>query len=308
MDASSGYSQYSNIITPQFGQQLIARSYCSLVTPDITTTDYAGDLVKQGAQITFFKEPEVEIFSYEKGANLKSQDLESSATTMSVDRALYYNVRLDRIDEKQISFIDTWVNSFLKRATYNIQRIIDPEVLMRMSVEAAPTNKGNNAGKFSQSQDLGVVGAPIDITAANIVDMLSRLQVVLTETCRWEDGNMFICLPNVARNAFMASDLKPAYLTGMSASPILNGKLPNVIMGFNVYFTDMTPMIHDENTNKNAYYIVAGHNRATGFVQQLEEHEIISRENTFGKYYRGLVVYGHKPFIPDALAVMYASF
>jgi hypothetical protein len=106
----------------------------------------------------------------------------------------------------------------------------------------------------------------------------------------------------------MASDLKAAYLTGMSQSPILNGKFPLQIMGFDMYFTDQVPKVQDVATNKTAYWIVAGNKKATGFAQQLEDHEIITMEHSFGKFYRGLWVYGHKPFLKDALAALYATF
>lgn len=309
MKSSAGYSQYSDaLITPHFGDRLIARGYCSFVAGDITDTDYAGDLNKSGDQITYFIEPEVSIEEYQKNGTLNPQELESESITMVVDRAKYYNVKLDRIDEKQIAFIDKWVESFLKRADYNMKRLLDPEVLMRMAFETAPTNKGMNAGKESQSQDLGEIGNPVPITAANIIEILTRLDVVLREACRWEDGQMFVILPNVARNALMSSDLKAAYLTGMAQSPILNGKFPLVIMGFNVYFTDQVPTVPDVAVGKTAYWIVAGHKKATGFAQQLEDHEIITMEKSFGKYYRGLWVYGHKPFLKDALAALYCTF
>lgn len=307
--ASAGYSQYADaLITPQFGDRLIARGYCSFVAGDVTDTDYTGSLTKCGDQITYFIEPEVAINEYQKNQVLDPQELESESVSMVVDRAKYYNVKLDRIDEKQICFIDKWVDSFLKRAEYNMKRLLDPEVLMRMALETAPTNKGMGAGKESQSQDLGEIGNPVPITAANVIEVLTRLDVVLREACRWEDGQMFVVLPNVSRNALMASDLKAAYLTGMSQSPILNGKFPMQLMGFDVYFTDQVPHVKDLATNRTAYWIVAGNKKATGFAQQLQDHEIVSMEKSFGKYYRGLWVYGHKPFLRDALAVLYATF
>jgi hypothetical protein len=302
-------SQYSNVlIQPQFGDRLIARSYCSLVAGDITNTDYTGSLTRGGDQITYVFEPEVEIHDYQKNGRLEPQELEGEPITMVIDRAKYYNVKLDRIDEKQITFVNRWVESFLKRADYNMKRLLDPEVLMRMAIEAAPTNKGMNAGRNSQSQDIGEIGNPVPITAANVIEVFTRLDVVLREACRWEDGEMFVVVPNVIRNALMASDLKAAYLTGMSMSPILNGKFPVNILGFDWYFTDQTPMVQDVATNKTAYWIVAGNKKATGFAQQLEDHEIVSMENSFGKFYRGLWVYGHKPFIRDGLAALYGTF
>ncbi|MBN3777438.1 hypothetical protein G3O06_07720 [Burkholderia sp. Ac-20345] len=309
MKSSAGYSQYADVlITPQFGDRLIARGYCSFVVGDITNTDYTGDLNKGGDQITYFIEPEVEINEYQKNGTLQPQELESESVTMVVDRAKYYNVKLDRIDEKQITFIDKWVESFLKRADYNMKRLLDPEVLMRMALETAPTNKGMNAGRESESQDLGEIGNPVPITGANVIEVLTRLDVVLREACRWEDGEMFVVMPNVSRNALMSSDLKAAYLTGMSQSPILNGKFPLQIMGFDMYFTDQVPKVQDIATGKTAYWIVAGNKKATGFAQQLEDHEIITMEHSFGKFYRGLWVYGHKPFLRDALAALYATF
>ncbi|NML34518.1 hypothetical protein [Paraburkholderia antibiotica] len=309
MKSSAGYSQYADVlITPQFGDRLIARGYCAFVAGDVTNTDYTGDLNKGGDQITYFIEPEVEINEYQKNAVLEPQELEAESVTMVIDRAKYYNVKLDRIDEKQITFIDKWVESFLGRAEYNMRRLLDPEVLMRMAFETAPTNKGMNAGKESESQELGEIGNPVPITAANVVEVLTRLDVVLREACRWEDGQMFVVLPNVSRNALMSSDLKAAYLTGMSQSPMLNGKFPVIIMGFEMYFSDQVPKVPDVATGKLAYWIVAGNKKATGFAQQLEDHEIVSMEKSFGKFYRGLWVYGHKPFLRDALAALYCTF
>lgn len=307
--SSAGYSQYSDaLITPKFGTQLVARAYCTMVAGDITNIDYAGELTKCGDQITYFVEPDVTIRDYQKNQVLEPEELESESITMVVDRAKYYNVKLDRIDEKQVCFIDKWKNSFMKRAEYNMKRLLDPEVLMRMAMEADANNKGNSAGKESHSQELGELGNPVPITAANIIEVLTRLDVVLRESCRWEDGQMFVVLPNIARNALMGSDLKAAYLTGNAKSPILNGKFPEQIMGFDIYFSDQVPKVQDMAVNKNAYWIVAGHKKATGFAQQLEEHEIKSMEHSFGKFYRGLWVYGHKPFLRDALAALYATF
>jgi hypothetical protein len=307
--ASAGYSQYADtLITPQFGDRLIARGYCSFVVGDITNTDYTGELKKRGDQITYFLEPEVAIHEYQKGQALDTQELESESITMVIDRAKYYNVNLDRIDEKQIAFTDKWVDSFLKRASDNMKRKIDPEVLMRMALETHPTNKGMRAGKVSGSYELGEIGNPVPITAANVIEILTRLRVVLREADRWEDGNMFIVLPEVSTTALMASDLKAAYLTGMSQSPILNGKFPIQLMGFDVYFSNNVPQVPDLATNTTAHWVVAGNKKATGFAQQLEDHEIITMEKSFGKYYRGLWVYGHKPFLRDALATLYCRF
>ncbi|CAE6958716.1 hypothetical protein [Paraburkholderia domus] len=307
--AAAGYTQYADaLVTPLFGDRLIARAYCEFVCGDITNTDYNGDLTKHGDQITYFIEPEVEVRDYQKNQRLTPQELESETVTMVIDRAKYYNVKLDRIDEKQIAFIDKWVDAFLERASYNVKLQIDPDVLMRMALQAAPFNKGMNAGKQSHSQQLGEYGNPIPVTAANVIEILTRLRIVLREACRWQDGQMFIVLPEAAESALMGSDLKAAYLTGMSQSPILNGKFPLQVMGFTLYFSNNVPCVLDTATNTNAYWIVAGNKKATGFAQQLEEHEIVSMEDSFGKYYRGLWVYGHKPFLRDALAVLYARF
>jgi hypothetical protein len=307
--ASAGYTQYADVlITPLFGDRLIARAYCEFVTGDITNTDYNGDITKHGDQITYFIEPEVEVRDYQKNQRLTPQELESETITMVIDRAKYYNVKLDRIDEKQIAFVDKWVDAFLKRASYNVKLQIDPDVLMRMALQTAACNKGMHAGKISQSQQLGEPGNPLPITAANVIEILTRVRIVLREACRWEDSRMFIVLPEAAESALMGSDLKAAYLTGMAQSPILNGKFPMQVMGFTLYFSNNVPSVWDAATNSNCYWIVAGNKKATGFAQQLEEHEIVSMEDSFGKFYRGLWVYGHKPFLTDALAALYAKF
>ncbi|WP_044977972.1 hypothetical protein [Taylorella asinigenitalis] len=307
LPSAAGYTQYDSLLHPHYSDMMLMRAYCSFVTGDITTVKYTGKLKNCGDQIKFPVQPRVQINDYHKNATLVPQEPEITHKTLVVDQGKYFNIKIDDVDAKQICEFEAFKNSLLESAVLSMKQALDEEVLMKMAMEAHPRNKGMNAGIKSGITNLGEAGNPVQITAANIIDVIGRLRIVLRESCRWQDGKMFIVIPDIFAGALYGSDLKAAYLTGAAKSPILNGKIESQILGFDVYFSNEVPTVHDEAANKTAYWIIAGNRDATGFAQQIDKQDIVPVPNSFGKFYRGLWVYGHKPLIDDGIAALYAT-
>lgn len=306
--AAPGYPQYSNnLISPMFSMDLLELFYCTTIYGEISTTEYSGQLEKCGDQITFWREPEVTIRDYEKGATIIHDTIESEPITMVVDQAKDFSIVISQIDEKQICNWPSWRESFLKRAAYNLSKAIDASLLGEMYLDVDPANAGPNAGVISGSYNLGETGAPASITSSNINQYLTFLHGVLDEQCAPREGR-FVVLPAVGYTTLLNSDLRAAYLTGMDVSPLINGRLPPQVGGFNVFISNNVPIVFDVAVAANCYEIVAGVKMATGFAAQIDQTRVIEDKDSWDRYYQGLAVFGFKELYPKGVAALYARF
>lgn len=300
--AAAGYPQYSNnIITPMFSMDLLERFYCTTVFSDISTTEYSGELQKCGDQITFFREPEVRVREYNKNQRIEHDTIDSEPLTMVIDRALDFSIKMNQIDEEQICNFDRWRESFLRRASYQLARTIDGTVLNSLFLDVSPFNRGANAGVLSRNLNLGTAGAPVVVTTSNIIDTMSKVHQVLDEQCAPREGRYMVVPPSWL-TVLRASDLKSALVTGLGWSPMVNGRLPETVMGFNIL--ESTNLRMDAAGN---YHIISGVKSATAFASQIDKTRVIEDVDDWATYYQGLAVYGFKTVYPDALVDVYAK-
>lgn len=306
--AAAGYPQYSgNIITPLFSMDLLELFYCTSVYGEISTTEYSGELEHYGDQITFWREPEITIRDYEKGGPIVHDTIDSEPVTLVVNQAKNFSIEISQIDEKQIENWPAWREAFLRRGAYKLATNIDATLMANMFANVDPNNQGTAAGVNSHSYNLGTTGAPAPITSTNINQYLTFLQGVLDEQCAPRD-NRFVVLPPVAYTTLLNSDLRASYLTGMDISPLINGRLPPMVAGFNVYVSNFVPQVFDAGAGAFAWEITAGTKMATAFAAQIDRTREIEGPNSWNRYYQGLAVYGFKVLYPKGLAALYATF
>ncbi len=306
--AASGYPQYSgNLITPLFSMQLLERFYCTTVYNEISSTDYVGEIVKCGDQVTFWREPIVRVRDSQKNQTIEHDTLDSSPITMVIDQSKDFSVKISHIDEKQICNWDSWKDGLLKSAARELAKSIDQSLLARMFFDTDPLNRGQNAGADTGTVNLGAAGSPIPVTSANVVEIFSRLHQVLDEQCAPTDDR-FLVLPPAAITVLRNSDLRVAASTGLSWSPMVNGKLPDQVMGFKILQSNNVPRVFDPGVNTWCYNIVAGVKSATAFAAQIERLRVSESVDDWASYYQGLSVYGYKVLYPNAIAALYARF
>lgn len=306
--AAAGYTQYANaLIQPKFAESIIGQVYCESITPRITTGDYTRGVASCGHQIGFLVEPAIQVREHQKNQKLVAQELESEWRWLTVDRQKYFMVKIDRVDEKQSCTLSKLVSRFRQNAGRQMAKLLDPEVLTRMVCMASSFTKGRKAGPAGLI-DLGGPGAPIILTATNIVEVLIRLTSVLRQMCRWEMGRMVVVLPEVIRSVILSNPiLTNALVMGTGQSMLVKGDADRELLGFDVAFSNYTPMVTDPATGQAAWWIIAAHEKATGFIQQIDDYDIVSGESFFGKFYRGLWVYGHGTMVPEAVAAAYVT-
>lgn len=308
--AAAGYPQYSgNLILPQFGQELIERFYCTTVFGEISNTNYIGNLSRMGDQITFFREPRAVVRPYIKDMTLKHDTLTAESVTLTVDKANYFSLKIDRIDQHQMG--PMWQkmrDAFVTNAAREIANTIDCQLLGTVYTKADCANRGPQAGCQSGMYNLGTVGNPVVVTPNNIVQVLINLQAVLTEACVPREGR-YVVLPPIAEAAILQSPLGAACCSSDKAYEVmLNGRMPGTIAGFKVLISPHVPKVFDAAAGVDAYQIIAGVQSSTVFASQLDEVREMQDFNNFDNFLQGLSVYGFDVIEPKGLVSLYARF
>lgn len=304
--AAAGYPQYSgNFIHPMVSMRLIEDFYCTSVFGEISTTEYAGEFSKGGDQITFWRAPEVIVRDYVKNGEMKHDTLESKPVTITIDRAKYFSFKMDCVDEFQIQNWDAIKSATMANATRAMVDCIDKELLGTTFAMAAESNQGDRAGCQCKRVDLGVLGAPVALTADNILEKLTEVALVLDEQCVPQEGR-YIVLPQCFKPLIFNGPLSCVDCSGMNESMYLNGRIPQALVGFKIYFSHNVPMV-DDISNRKAWHIMAGLPMATVFATQMEKMREFEGHQSFDTYYQALQVYGFDVLYPQALVHLYAT-
>ena len=311
LPAASGYRVYAALKNPILAKTFIARYYPTTVTGQITSQSIVPAEIKtEGDQVIFREKPQAEIFKYQKNQDLEVSQLNSASTVMTIDRSYYFNLKLDRVDEKQIPDIRQWVNDFIEDAKQKLAERTDFELQSELPHQVDCHNKGPSAGRRTGAFNLGTIGAPVTVTKDNIPDFLGRLKAVIGEQ-NVNTNDLYVILPQSVQVLFWANPiLANAGVSGNGKSIILtNGEsIPN-ILGFNIIFSNTTPVYTDPTTGQMTFTVLAGRKDATGFVAQLNDQEVIDKDpRSFSKYWRGLTLYGFKLLAPKETAVGYVTF
>jgi hypothetical protein len=97
------------------------------------------------------------------------------------------------------------------------------------------------------------------------------------------------------------SDLRQAYITGDSVSPLRNGRV-GMIDRFTIYSSNLLPAGVAGGLAAGEYAIYAGHAHGLTFASQVSKVETLRSELTFGTILRGLQVYGYQVVDNKAIA------
>ena len=239
---SGAYPQYSTASTTKFipevwSGKLQAKFYKSTVLAEITNNDWEGEIKGQGDKVYIRSIPTITIRSYTKGMNLTNEVPTSTPLELNIDQGQYFSVVLDDVDAVQadVKLMDMFTND----ASEQMKITIDTDVLNGVKTGAASTNKGATAGALSANINLGTTYATRAISKTNVLDLILDMGQVLDESDVPETGRWLV-IPSWMAALIKNSDLKQAYLTGDSQSPLRNGKL-GMIDRFTLYVSNSLP-------------------------------------------------------------------
>ena len=275
---STGTTSEVNFIPEVFSKLLQAKFYSKSVLPEISNTDYEGEISGQGDKIVVRTVPAVTINDY--AGTITTQELTTAKVEMLIDKAKYYSFKVDDVLAAQADI--NMLEGASSDASEGMRIAVETDVLAA-AVTGATT-----------------IGSQTTITATNILSNILVLAKTLDELNIPEEGRFIVLSPEFI-SMLKQSELRQAYLTGDATSPLRNG-LVGMVDRFKVFQSNMvyTP---SSGADSGYTHVLAGHPKAISFASQFTNTETVRMESTFGDQVRGLKVYGSKVITPDALCV-----
>lgn len=300
INAAAGTPQYSGTFIPEiWSGKLLVKFYAATVLAAISNTDYEGEIKEKGDKVIIRQTPTITIRDYEKGQSLTIERPNIDPTEMSIDYAKYFNCICDDIDKIQsdIKLMDDWSRD----ASQQMKITVDTGGLAVVYAGAHADNAGAEAGKISESFNLGAEGAPRVLTSANVLEAIVDCGTVLDEQNVPEESR-WIVIPAWMSGMIKKSDLKDASLTGDGTSILRNGRLGGIDR-FILYSSNLLATAADGAFT--CFHVIAGQRHGVSFAAQMTEMQSIISEQTFGTLIRGLNVYGIKVLKPEAVVDLY---
>lgn len=306
--SAAGYKDLSALVNePIYSKLMEYHTYrMSSVSQWTTPTPFQG--VKElGATIKIGIEPTVKIHSYQKNQTLEQDQAEGAFRTITFNQAFYYNVKYDVLDTDN-TIVRQYLNNLTERAGKAMSQTIDPLTIRNAMSHILPHNRGGNAGS-DHNINLGTVASPLAVNGTNIINLFVNAAMTLQNTpsgSEWEEGNMFILLPTMAKISLGSSPFADICCASGRTSILLGGTLPN-IAGFDVIFYEA--QIKQGTGPTPSYPVLFGSKNAVAYHQASVLNEFIPHsERSFGRYNRGLMINGVGTVFPKKLGLATATF
>jgi hypothetical protein len=297
---AAGHPTYSGTFIPEvWSGKLVEKFYDATVFGAIANTDYEGEITQMGDKVNIRTVPTIEIRDYQKGGTLQIQRPESPNVTLNIDKAKYFNFIVDSIDRFQsdLKLMDDWSGD----AGEQMKIKVDVSILADIYADAHAQNKGATAGRKSSSFDLGATGAPLVLTSANVIDVITRCSAVADEQ-NWPETGRWMVIPAWMRYLLVNSDLKNASVTGDGKSILRNGRIGEIDR-WEIFTSNNVASVTDGSFT--VYHVVFGHKSGLTFASQMTEMDTLKAESTFGWLVRGLNVYGYEVIKTESIGDLY---
>lgn len=302
--------------------QLAKKFYVATVFSEIANTDWSGELKNMGDKIIINKIPTLSVNKYVIGQGVNYEVPIPSTLELTIDQGLYFAFQVNDVIEYQAK--PALMDMFSNDAGMQMKVKVDSTCLFNLTLNAAygtpaPGNTGATAGINSAAYNLGTNTAPVALTGANVLQILTSFSGVLDEQNIPEDSRWLIIDP-LTRNLLMQSNLAQAQFMGDDKSMVRNGRI-GTIDRFTVYVSnnlprgaanavmksgDGTESIGATHTTARRL-LIAGHKAAFTFASQITKTEQVRNPYDFGDYIRSLNIFGFKATKPEAFTFAYVS-
>ena len=263
-----------HFIPEVFSKKLQAKFYAQTVLSEVTTNEYEGEISGLGNKVNIRTVPAVTVADYT--GSLSYADVTSSTIELDINKAKSYAFKVDDILRMQAD-ID-FMNEAAQDAAQNMKIAIEQDVFANVAAGSSLTD---------------INSTPADITSSTVLGHILSAGEQLDDNNIPEEGRFMIVNPAVA-TLIKQSELRQAYLTGDSVSPLRNGFIGKIDR-FNMYVSN------NLSTTSGVTSGLYGHPKAIAYASQMTNTETVRLESSFGDGVRGLSVYGYKVILPTAI-------
>lgn len=272
----------TNFIPEYWSSALLTSLKKSLVYGDVVNRNYEGEIAAAGdtVRITSVSRPTISTY-VPNSTTITYEQLADAQRTLVVDQAKMFNFTVDDVDRRQS--LPGIVEEATREAAYALGDTIDQFIA------------GLYTGAINTIATTAVTSA-----AANAYTLLVDLKVKLDEKNVPGDGRWVIVPPWYHGLLLKDNRFIDASASG-STEALTNGRVGRAA-GFDVRVSNNAPLITGDD-----YAVIAGHNSAITYAEQINKVEALRLETKFADGIRGLAVYGAKLIRPDSIAVLTAS-
>jgi len=264
-----------HFIPEVFSKKLQAKFYAQTVLSEVTTNEYEGEISGLGNKVNIRAVPAVTVADYT--GTLSYSDVTSSTIELNIDKAKSYAFKVDDILRTQAD-ID-FMNEAAKDAAQNMKIEIEQDVFANVAAGSSLTDING--------------GTPATVSTSNVLGFILDAGKTLDENNIPEEDRFMIVNPATA-SILKQTELRQAYLTGDSVSPLRNGFI-GMVDRFKMYVSN------NLSTAAGVTSGLYGHPKAIAYASQFTNTETVRLESSFGDGVRGLAVYGYKVVLPTAL-------
>lgn len=251
---------------------------------------YEGEISTQGDRVKINSIGDVTIGSYSKNTDITSvETLTSSQQELVIDQAKFFNFAVDDVDKVQAK-PDVMAEA-MRRAAYGFRDVADSYVATLM---VSAIGSDNAIGtESSPKTDLGTAGKAYEY----LVDLSVLLDKANTPTSgRW------VIVPPWFHGALLKDSRFVSSGSAGADSRLANGFIGEAV-GLRVLKSNNVPFT----TSTTKFKIIAGHDIAVSYAEQILEVEAYRPEKRFSDAVKGLHVYGAKVVRPSNLAMLIAN-
>lgn len=253
----------------------------------IVNRDYEGEIKQSGNSVKIASIGDPTISTYTKNQDLPDPEiLSDSDQTLLIDQGDTFNFYVDSVDKAQQN-VKT-MDEAMRRSAWKLRDKSDRFLAGLMS--AAVTN----------ANTLGSLTTPKVPTKADAYEYLVDLGVLLDEADVPTEGR-FVIVPSWFHGLMLKDDRFVRSGTDKGTNVLANGMVGEAA-GFNILKSNNVP-----NTAGAKYQIIAGHDIATSYAEQILDIQMYKPEKRFGDAMKGLHVYGAKVVRATCLAKLIAN-
>lgn len=253
----------------------------------VVNRDYEGIITNLGSSVKINRIGDISVSDYD-GTDIEMSDLNTTAVTLTVDNAKYFNFAIDDVDAGALGAAATRELTLAasKKAAYALRDASDAAIAAAMKAAA---------------------GVSVDPTTVDAAEELYNLLVdckVQLDSVNVPNAGRFAVLPAAAAG-YLLKDNR-FVLDGVSTTARDSGQVFTAA-GFTLLTSNnVPPTIVDGDAHATVLFGTAD---ATSFVEQIVKVVEYSPEKRFSKAVKGLHVYGVKVVRPECLgkvAVLFA--
>jgi hypothetical protein len=249
----------------------------------LVNREYEGEIRNVGDTVRINQIGNVTVKDYTKNTAIQAPDtLTGTQLTLTLDQAKYFNFAVDDIEAAQANV--KLIDKAMQRAAYALADTTDQYIASLVSQAGITIDDGTGGAIV------------VDGTNVKAYDLLVDIAVQLEEN-NVPAANRWIVIPPW----FMGQLLKDDRLMRVDyKSMIETGEVPGIV-GLKVFVSNNVP------ENAGEYSAMAGIPEAIAYVEKVIKMEAYRPDDRFADAVKGLLVYGAKVVLADALAKVLIS-